>query len=533
MDLTRRDFVKSTLAAGGALYVGGAAPELAFGAERLKEPVPLAKARQEARKRRRRIIYNNDGAEPMESGVNTPEEFLARRMQAVPGTQVDSVFYSPGSTTIFTHLAKVGETYGQNGTPAWNHAKVNIEALRKGGHDTLAMVTDFCHEHKVEIVFSHRINDIHDSFMPEDLSLWKRKHPDYCLGTKADLKYPADSPKHWWSALDFEKPQVRDYLFGILEDVCKRYDVDGIEVDYFRSPMFFHTTMNDKPTTPAQIKIMTGFQRRICEMAYREGTRRGRPILVVPRVPMTVELCKYVGIDIVAWLEEGLADLLTTGGGYIPWTMPTAELSDVGHKHGIQVYPSISRSGMRQAGSIEGWRGAASNAGAAGADGIYLFNHFPKEPSQQFKELGSAETLAGRDKIFIIDRVYISEGDLRPGIAQAHILPKPIPADGKPLVLNLPIGDDLPAAAAEGKLASAEMSVQIAEPAGAESVAVKLNGRALKPARTDAKAGSLTFQLDGKACRKGPNELTLSAPGRQAEAKPLRAMAVELHVKYT
>jgi hypothetical protein len=30
--------------------------------------------------------------------------------------------------------------------------------------------------------------------------------------------------------------------------------VDGIEVDYFRSPMFFHTTMNDKPTNPRKAK---------------------------------------------------------------------------------------------------------------------------------------------------------------------------------------------------------------------------------------------------------------------------------------
>jgi len=55
------------------------------------------------------------------------------------------------------------------------------------------------------------------------------------------------------------------------------------------------------------------------------------------------------------------------------------------------------------------------------------------------------------------------------------------------------------------------MNVRTAEPAGAESVAVKLNARALQPTKTDVKAGSLTLQPDAKAGRQDPDELTLSA----------------------
>ena len=35
-------------------------------------------------------------------------------------------------------------------------------------------------------------------------------------------------PRYMWSTLDFEKPEVLDYLFRITEEVCQRYDVDGI-----------------------------------------------------------------------------------------------------------------------------------------------------------------------------------------------------------------------------------------------------------------------------------------------------------------
>src|SRR5205085_2820065 len=144
---------------------------------------------------------------------------------------------------------------------------------------------------------------------------------------------------------------------------------------------------------------------RIREMTYHVGTRRGRPILMAARVPATPAACRHVGIEVARWLAEELTDLLPVGGGYVPFTEPLGEIIRLARAHRVPVYPTISASGMRgrdqRYGSVEAWRGAAANMWRAGADGIYVFNLFPPGPEQRFQEIGSPETLARRNKLFV------------------------------------------------------------------------------------------------------------------------------------
>ncbi len=239
------------------------------------EPSHLAAERVKRRNRRRRIIYNNDGGDVGAPGAATPEAFLAKRLRPILGTQVDTIFYCTGATTMFSHLAQVGETYGEfcrDGTEGAPY-RDNIRALRTAGHDVLRLVTAFAHGHGLEVFFTHRINDIHDTFLDWELSRWKREHPEYLMGTRESAARAADgnSPRYWWSALDFERPEVLDYLCRIQEDVCARYDVDGVEIDYWRSPMFVRPNLDFQPATPSQIEILTRFQRRLRDIRAGPG----------------------------------------------------------------------------------------------------------------------------------------------------------------------------------------------------------------------------------------------------------------------
>ncbi|MFH0964037.1 MAG: LamG-like jellyroll fold domain-containing protein [Planctomycetota bacterium] len=452
-------------------------PNLARAAE--NESPYLARQREAMKHRTRRIIYNNDGCDGWAPGADTPEGFLAQRMNATLDSQVDSVFYCTGATVMFSHNAKVGETYGQYPSP--NFAVRNARKLIEQNTDTLTLVVDFCRKHNLEVFFTHRINDIHDSMesCAFELAAWKREHPEYCLGRKEDqAKYKGDDPRFWWSALDFEIPQVRDYLLAIIADVLTRYDLDGIEIDYFRSPMFFKPNLTYKPASPRQLAILADFQRRVREVAYKEGNRRGRPILVATRVPMTVGKCRHVGIDIKTWLDDDLLDILTTGGGYVPFTMPTRDLVELGHAHNVPVYPTISNSGMRDRfHTINAWRAAAANAWAAGADGIVLFNTFPHSPGHpHFTQLGDPDTLRCADKLFAIDNKKITEGDLEQAVEQDQILPVTLSAN-RPVRVVLPIGDDVAAAAQQGLLKRLLLQVCCNPPTEGDKVSVRLNGR--------------------------------------------------------
>lgn len=560
---TRRTFCLSTLQATAALASSGVS--VAMGASNGKECPQMAAMRKKAKNRRRRLVFNSDGNDVNVAGVKTAEDFLAVRYNHLLNTNVDSVFYCTGATTMFTHLAQVGETYGEFITDdmgEWNvYGRDSIEALKAAGHDVLHLSCDFCHKHGIEIMFSHRINDIHDcvgTWSESELSRWKREHPEYLMGKRGDYeKYGGDSPKAWWTALDFEQPEVLDYLFRIEEDVCRRYDIDGFEIDYFRSPLLFRPNLEFESATPAQCELLTEFQRRLRDMAYRVGNERGRPILVAVRTPMTQAKCLHVGIDLDQWLREDLIDVLVVGGGYVPFTQPNAESVKLGNRYGVPVYPSVNASGMRSGDwtkinydTPECWRAVASNMWNDGADGVYLFNIFPErekatalgnaawgptaDVDPRFTEIGDRKKLATLDKVFVIDRWTIVEGDLAQGIVQDNVLPKMVDDDGTPMLTVLPVGDNLAGASAKGVLKDLEVVIGLDNFTEGDTVEIRLNGKLSATIGQVGEDGITTFAPNARHFRPGGNQLAFRATNRGPTAdQPISVNRVELHVKYT
>lgn len=486
-----------------------------------------AAARKKARQRRRRLIYNDDGCGPLGSPTgNTAEGFLygpQSRMGALRGTQVDSVVICSGATHVLTHPTSVAESYadvvqryGIQGE--WEAYRVNMRALEALRTDAIQLTIDHCRKHEREVFYSHRINDIHNSFLEVERSTWFREHPQFWMGTPeaAAKEGGVNSPKHWWSALDFEQPDVLDHLARIQEEVSRKYDVDGMEIDYFRSPMFFRPNLEYQPATAAQVEMLTGFQRRLRQIHLQAGNQRGRSMLTAIRVPAVPAACRHVGIDIARWIEDGLVDVLNVGGGYVPFTEPLEEIVTLAHDAGIPVYATISASGMRgpdnRYSTVEAWRGAAANMWHAGVDGIVMFNLFPSVgPEPRFVDIGSKETLVGRNKLFVIDPIRVLEGDLVQGITQTQALPVTIPGDGKPVAAVLPIGDDLPAAGEKGSLKSADLRIRLSDPKAVGVVDVTLNGGILTVAEKDVTTGWIVYRPRPEQYRLGHNELVFQS----------------------
>ena len=537
-----------------------------------EESQEMARMRSEAKQRIRRIIYNDDGCGPIWSkdGGNTPQRFLYgphSRMGAVRGTQVDSVFICSGATHVLNHPSLVAESYAdvvdRYDLPGggFGHFRDNMRALEALGTDAIQLTVDFCRKRRIEVFYSYRINDIHLAFLPVERSTWWREHPEYRMGTAAGItendasEYPATDPRCWgWASLNFEIPEVREYLLSIIEDVANRYDLDGVEIDYFRAPLFFLPNLELEPATKQQLDILTDFQRQVRLIAVRAGEKRGRPMLVAARVPTTVSRCQYVGIDIERWLKEDLLDVMSLGGGYVPFSMPTAPMVKLGHRYEVPVYPVISASGLRgQYSAIEGWRAAASNMWRAGADGIYLFNHFPNKPSPQFQELGDPQQLATMDKLFAIENDpagyrghYVSLVDSSAAVNDVHsygadigtmpksrLLPLTIDASDNGTYVILPIGDDIAAAAADKTLDSAGLKVQLSDSEALDAVEVRLNGKLLTEPDKDTEGGWLTFTPSPSWYRVGENTVSFRLIHPEADADgSVQVSAVEVHVKY-
>ena len=538
------------------------------------ESTEMAAMRKEMKRRQRRLIYNDDGCGPIwaKDGGNTAERFLNgphSRMSALPGTQVDSVFICSGATHVLNHPSSVAESYAdivdRYGLTGGNfdHFRDNMRALETLGTDAIKLTVDFCKKNRTEVFYSYRVNDLHlaqGGSMNVERSTWWREHPEYWLGKPADiteedsLKYPATDPKRWgWAALNFELPEVRAYLLTILDDVANKYDLDGIEIDYLRAPLFFLPNLELKPATTEQLDILTDFQREVRLTALRAAQKRGRPMLVAARVPTTTSRCLHVGIDIQRWLKDDLVDIISLGGGYVPLNADWAPMLNLGRRYDVPVYPVLSASGFRGTyAAIEAWRAAASNAYGAGAEGIYLFNHSPNKPSAQFKELGDPKTLAAMDKIFalendpsgywghyicIMDSSAAADDPYRHG---ANIGVKPegrfLPATierGEEMSLILIMWDDIRKAAHDGTLAGALMKVHLSPPDALDAVKVTLNGKLLTAGEKDPAGGWLTFAPKPAWFKAGQNKVSfrLAAPLTDTSA-PVVVRAVEVHVNY-
>ena len=359
----------------------------------------MKQARKEAAHRKRRIIMNNDGndARGIRQGeAKTPESFLARRSTALIGSQVDAIFYCTGVFNLYTHKSDETELRGHGDREqvdwAWE--------LTRQGTDSLTVMTGFGHQNRMEVFWSMRMNDTHDSGDKALLCKWKQDHPDYLMGKKGD-KFPHGGGR--WSAVNYGLPEVREKVFRILKDVASRYDVDGLELDFYRHPVYFKPQMTGDPATQEHCDMMTDLLRRVRAMSVDVAAKRGRPLLIAVRIPDSEGFSKGIGLDVERWLKDDLVDIIT-GTCYFhfePWENFVA----LGHKYNVPSYACLSGSRVVSASdperSDEGttalWHGEAAAAWRAGVDGIYTFNRFnPADPL--FRTLGSPDTLTKLEK---------------------------------------------------------------------------------------------------------------------------------------
>jgi len=203
----------------------------------------LRAARREAANRPRRLIFNNDGNEPVyalaEPTPLTAAALLECRTTALADTQVACISYCTWSSGfgLFTHGTTVGQVFStKEGLFAPNRAPELLAA----GVDPLRVMVDFAHRHGREIFWSLRMNDTHDGSKTDygpimlRANALKTAHPEWMIGS-AD-----DKPTYGaWTAVDYTRPEIRDLAFRYVEEVCLGYDVDGVELDFFRHPVFF------------------------------------------------------------------------------------------------------------------------------------------------------------------------------------------------------------------------------------------------------------------------------------------------------
>lgn len=304
-----------------------------------------------------------------------PEAFLSLRMHGCRDAGVNSLAWC----MMWAIAIK-----GKSPTRYWQ-TQMQGTPLTPAMPDPTPAVAEFCRRNDIEIVGSLRMNDCHDAFgmpFPKLAYPLKVEHPEMLIGEESQRGGPDDGlAAAMWSGLDYAHEKVRADRLWWIENSAKNYDLDGLDLNFFRMPWLFKLGEEEK-----NIPLMTGFLRQARKRLDEISRLRGRPLLLGVRIPGTLEACLRMGIDIETWLREGLIDRLLTGGGYVCYSTPAEELVALGHRYEVPVYPCINCPGSSQLGNGN-LRAAASNLWWAGADGIYLWNfHYLPEGSIGYGE---------------------------------------------------------------------------------------------------------------------------------------------------
>src|SRR5262245_41301666 len=240
-----------------------------------------AAAREKAAQRRRRIIFNNDG-DDIWAPVDGVAGFLDLRHTPLVNTQVDSICYcTTQSFNLFTHDTRVAEVFrSRTGQFAAN----NLPEFLKQKTDGLRISSKFARDHQLEMLWTLRMNDIHDAWTPEFVSDWKRQDPRRIMST-LERSRDFNDRRRLWSLVDFEHPDVEPRLVEIIREALQSYDLDGVELDFLRAPIYFRTAYEGQPVTDVQRGILTRMLRRIRDLVLDESQRQDRPLLLAARIP--------------------------------------------------------------------------------------------------------------------------------------------------------------------------------------------------------------------------------------------------------
>ena len=483
----------------------------------------------------RYIMTDNDGNDIVYYNRDRPvteQAFIDSRIGYVAQTRAETMIYCPWSAG-FGHFTVpgVGDLY--TGYYPYMNTTNRTVAFMEQGKNALQMAIDFCRREKREAFLGIRMNDTHDQSRSSAMLFpqWKKDNPDCLFGT------PEKRPNRCaWSAVDFENPKTRAYMLKFMRQFLEKFDIDGVEYDFFRHCQLFKSVawtadQESSKATQEQLDLMSAFMADLRALTEEFGRRRGKPILVAIRVPDSFAYNKCVGIDLRKWLEQKSADIVIIGGywQFNPWRDTVKRI----HLLGAKCYVSLdeSRIGWNPKGYplgfLPGRSGLAFYAArmaaamAEGADGVCFFNCQGRGLAQ-FASIDPNATEGVHKSYFAIERgsggaspnSYIFNG------TRFSSLPTLDPAKphemepGSTYEFPITVGDDLasPVAKAHPPRATAEVLMNYTEKTDA---VLRLNGVKLAaPSFSSGNAtnGVFSFDVPLAVLKRGVNAFALTAP---------------------
>lgn len=322
-------------------------------------------------------------------------------------------------------------------TPAYRRGIGNMLKVHEEGVDYPARMIARCRQRNMSPWISLRMNDCHENDVPN--------HPFHgSFWVKNPQLRRQNCTGYFATCLDFSQREVRDYYMALIAETLERYDVDGLELDFMREPYVFSA---DKEQEGAP--LLTAWLREVRQRTNEAAVKRGHPIRLGVRAPSRPETALGMGLDAVAWAQEGLIDLLVVTPRWatlefdmaIPEWRQQLGKTKVTLVGGLEALYRPMPGGPAEYVSPELAHGAASLVLADGADAVYLFNYFPGVMPKPVYQ----DTLRAMTSLASLQEVPRTIGvTYRDIIAPGESYQAPLPAQGKEASFTMKLGSEPP-----------------------------------------------------------------------------------------
>ena len=189
----------------------------------------------------------------------------------------------------------------------------NIDALYEAGYDPYSVMVSKLKKAGITFLAGVRVNDHHGSM--DIWTPWEREHKEWSLGI--------DTGDRSWRAvgdlrqMDFSVEGVRARRLSIIKEVITKYDVDGIQLDFGRTPPYLSEPKREKA------KYVTQFVKDVRKILDDAGKSRDRELILGVILPWDLDFCEREGLEIKRWIGEGLVSYVSPGEWYYAdWNIP-------------------------------------------------------------------------------------------------------------------------------------------------------------------------------------------------------------------
>lgn len=277
-----------------------------------------------------RVLYSNDFTNNMvtispfhrEGQPWTPEmleasvdEAAAAEVHMLQPTTTWVPWWPSKIYSIQEHRRWWKEYYGVDIIEDINGSEKYVHQYLLEGGDPLKVYVERCGKNKVRPFISFRLNDGHHkeyALKPKNktgthtTSKFYVEHPEYMIGKDKYQTYSRVELLQNWAI-----PEVRDHKFALIEEVCKNYDIAGIELDFMRHFGFFNL---EQTTRQERVEIITAFVRQIRRM-LNETASPGEYRWLCIRIPCYIAWFDTLGLDLPQLYEAGV-DMFNLSASY-------------------------------------------------------------------------------------------------------------------------------------------------------------------------------------------------------------------------